>query len=138
MGGNWLDIRGTAKYFGVAEKTVRRWIDKSDELGLTTEKRRGKWYLDVDTVKHHEPAAESVASAERVARLERELTSEKKRSDAALYRSGQLEGQLQAQGQALLEWKEKEEEAEAEIDRLKDELARRESAGLMKRIFKNW
>jgi len=138
MGGNCLDIGGTAKYFGVAEKTVRRWIQRAEELGLSCEKRHGKWYVDVDTVKHHEPAAESVVSAQKVADLERRLADEKKRSDAALYRSGQLEGQLQAQTQALLEWKEKENEAEAEIDRLKAEIAKRDSAGALKRLFKSW
>jgi len=138
MGGNWLDIGGTAKYFGVAEKTVRRWIAASEQNGLSAEKRRGKWYLDVDSVNWHEPAAESLVTAQKVADLERRLNEEKRAAAAAIAEAGKWHGKYEETQKLLTHQHDQEQEKLAEIERLKAELAKRESAGLMKRIFKAW
>lgn len=139
MGGNWLDIDQTAVHFGVAAKTVRRWIERRDKLKMTAEKRRGKWYADVDSISFREPASQNAIDSALVGNLERQLEAEKRRADAALAEAGTWRGRYeeikQGQDQLLLEHKQTEQTATAEIERLAEEIGKLKSRGFWARLL---
>lgn len=135
MGGNWLDIDATAVHFGKSAKTVRRWIDQAENLGMQVDMRKGKWFVNVDSVNFAEPAGSTPTDAAKIADLERRVAEEKRRADAALLEAGKWAGKFE-ESQKLLTWhSEAEQDKARQIEELQAELERVKKRGLLDRIF---
>lgn len=135
MGGNWLDIDGTAVHFGVSQKTVRRWIAKREQLGFVAEMRRGAWTVDIDTVNHAAPVGATPQQAAQIADLERQLAAEKRRADTALVEVGRVAGRLEEQTKLLTWHTGQEEEARRRAEEAEAELAKIKRRGWLARLL---
>lgn len=133
MSRHWVDIGEVASRFGVSEKTVRRWI-KDESLGIAAELRQGRWFINLDTIRHRSEALAMDPDPDLVTQLRADLEKEKQRADAALHRAGVLEGLLKGQEKRLIEYRQVEEE----LAEVREELANRDRAGLLARIFRRW
>lgn len=135
MGGNWLDIDATAVHFGKSAKTVRRWIEQAERLGMRVDMRKGRWFIDVDSINFCEPAGLAPSDAARLADLEKRIADEKRRADAALLEAGKWAGRYD-EAQKLLDWHTGAEQEKArQIEALQAELERVKGRGLLDRIF---
>nr|WP_283775562.1 helix-turn-helix domain-containing protein [Desulfuromonas sp. CSMB_57] len=139
IGEHWLDIGQAAVHFGVSDKTIRRWIERREELGLVAEQVHGKWQVDAESVTWKKPASSSPVDAALVAELRRELAAERQRSDALLGELGRWRGRYEEmalrQDRLLLEHHDELASSQRAAEQLQGELSRLKGRGFWRRLF---